>query len=199
VREDICQLSPPQKRYQQRQGALRILVLGGSQGAVALNEKLPAALKAVSEQVALCIRHQAGEKNLPAAQHSYQTAGLEAQVVAFIDDMAEAYGWADLVICRSGALTVSELAAAGVASVLVPFPFAVDDHQTKNAKFLVTQGAAELLPQAEISSQLLAAKLVPLLANRSRLLAMAEAARDLAMPQATKQLIDLCLKEIQHG
>lgn len=199
VRRSICELPAPEARYAERDSVVRVLVLGGSQGAVALNEKLPASLKALAEDVELDIRHQAGGKNMTPAQQSYSHAGLNAEVIPFIDDMAAAYGWADLVICRSGALTVSELAAAGVASVLVPYPFAVDDHQTRNAAYLVDAGAALLLPQQDMAPEKVRKSLTPLLKDRQQLLSMAKAARQLARTDATEQLVNQCLKEIQRG
>ncbi|MFO7604085.1 MAG: undecaprenyldiphospho-muramoylpentapeptide beta-N-acetylglucosaminyltransferase, partial [Gammaproteobacteria bacterium] len=131
VRDSISRLAPPEQRYAQRQDALRILILGGSQGALILNQIVPAALARVGAQPPLQIWHQCGERHLQATLETYADAGVHARVAAFIDDMAEAYAWADLVICRAGALTIAELAAAGVAAVLIPFPHAVDDHQTK--------------------------------------------------------------------
>lgn len=199
VRQSICELPEPASRMQDRQGPVRILILGGSQGAVALNEKLPGLLSGLSQQVALTIRHQAGGKNLEAAQQAYAARQLDVDIVSFIDDMSEAYAWADLVICRAGALTVSELAAAGVASILVPFPFAVDDHQTHNAQFLVGQGAALLIPQSLLTDATLQERVLPLLKQREKLLAMAVAARQAAQPEATELLINYCLKEVQHG
>lgn len=199
VRRSICELPDPEQRMQDREGAVRVLVLGGSQGAVALNEKLPGLLQGLAREVPLDIRHQAGGKNLAAAQQAYASVGLDADIEPFIDDMSEAYGWADLVICRAGALTVSELAAAGVASVLVPFPFAVDDHQTHNAQFLVQQGAALLIPQASLTDATVQERVLPLIKQRDALLAMAKAARQSAQPEATALLINHCLKEVQHG
>src|SRR5690606_18255599 len=116
---------------------LRVLVLGGSQGAQALNAALPDVLHRLGPQRALTVRHQAGERHLQAARAAYRDAGVEAEVVPFVQDMAEAYAWADLAICRAGALTLAELAAAGVPAILVPFPHAVDDHQTMNAQAMV--------------------------------------------------------------
>ena len=142
VRAEISALPSPEQRYGERDGALRILCLGGSLGAKALNELLPQALSLLDSDQRPIVRHQAGKAHLAAAKMSYQQAGLDAEVVVpFIADMAQAYGWADLVICRAGALTVAELACAGVAAILVPFPFAVDDHQTANARWLVEAGA----------------------------------------------------------
>lgn len=193
VRSEISALPVPVMRYAGHEGVLRVLVLGGSQGAVALNALVPEALAILLQTHALDIRHQAGKKNLEKATAKYRELGVEAQVLPFIDDMAAMYGWADLVICRSGALTVSEIAAAGVASVLIPYPYAVDDHQTANGKFLSEAGAARLFRQQDLTAEKLAAELTPLLA-RETLLQMATAARTLAKPEATDTVALACLR-----
>jgi UDP-N-acetylglucosamine--N-acetylmuramyl-(pentapeptide) pyrophosphoryl-undecaprenol N-acetylglucosamine transferase len=144
--------------------------------------------------VSIEARHQAGERWLEAARANYAGAGVRATVVPFIDDMAQAYAWADLVICRAGALTVSELAAAGVGAILVPFPAAVDDHQSANAAYLVREGAAVLIADRELSVERLAAELGRLCAGRGKLLAMAERARLLARPRAAEELAQACLR-----
>ncbi len=190
VRADIAALPEPLVRYAQRAGRLNVLVVGGSLGAQALNEALPKALAMLAEQERPNVLHQTGTKNFETVQKLYAAAGVSADVRAFLHDMADQYARADLVICRAGALTVAELAAAGVASVLVPFPFAVDDHQTFNAHFLSEQGAALLLPQKELSAETLAQLLRGL--DRARLLAMAQAARALAKPDATQQVAQVC-------
>lgn len=193
VRHEIAALAAPALRYAEHQGALRILVLGGSQGAVALNEMVPEALAALLKTQDLIIRHQAGKKNLDKAEQKYHALGVSAEVLPFIDDMAAMYAWADLVVCRSGALTVSEIAAAGVASVLIPYPHAVDDHQTKNGKFLSDAGAARLFRQQDLTAASLAMELQPLL-QREKLLQMASAARALAKPEATDAVVMACLR-----
>jgi UDP-N-acetylglucosamine--N-acetylmuramyl-(pentapeptide) pyrophosphoryl-undecaprenol N-acetylglucosamine transferase len=175
-----------------RTGAIRILVTGGSQGAQALNRIVPAALSLLPPELAVAARHQAGKGRMDETAESYREAKLEADVTEFIDDMAGAYGWADIVICRSGALTVSELAAAGVAAVLVPFPYAVDDHQTRNAQFLAEAGAAILMPESGLSAQTLAAALSSLLADRGKLMIMAEKARSVSIPDAADRVAALC-------
>ncbi len=193
VRREIASLAPPRERLAGRGGAVRVLVIGGSQGAVRLNTVVPYALA----RAAACrfqVRHQAGERWLEACRQSYADAGVAADVQPFIGEMAAAYAWADLVICRAGALTVSELAAAGIGAVLVPFPAAVDDHQTHNARLLVRQGAAVLMPERELTAERLAAELERLCAERGRLVDMAERARSLARPEATEQLAECCLK-----
>jgi UDP-N-acetylglucosamine--N-acetylmuramyl-(pentapeptide) pyrophosphoryl-undecaprenol N-acetylglucosamine transferase len=191
VRESIAQLPLPGLRFATRRDALQLLVLGGSLGAQALNEVVPLALKLVPEDRRPQVTHQSGAKHLDALRHSYQEAGISAQAVPFIDDIAAQYAQADLVICRAGALTVSELAAAGVASILVPFPPAVDDHQTHNARFLVDAGAALLVQQRELSPRRLADLMLSL--TRERLLEMANRARALAKPGAAAAVADVCM------
>jgi UDP-N-acetylglucosamine--N-acetylmuramyl-(pentapeptide) pyrophosphoryl-undecaprenol N-acetylglucosamine transferase len=139
------------------------------------------------------VRHQAGARWIEGAQKSYAAAGVQGDVTAFIDDMSAAYQWADLVICRSGALTVSELAAVGVGAVLVPFPAAVDDHQTHNARYLVNEGAAVLIADRDLTADRLVAELQALCVGREKLLAMAERARLLARPQSAEELAEACL------
>lgn len=189
VRPEIARIAPPAERFAERSGALRLLVIGGSLGAQALNEMVPKgmALLAASDQPQIV--HQAGEKHIEGLKANYAAVGVQAHCVPFIEDMAGAYEWADLVICRAGALTVAELAATGVASILVPFPHAVDDHQTGNAKFLVHAGGAFLLPQDELTPESIA-----LIRNYSRgqLLEMAEKARSLAKPDATEEVATIC-------
>src|SRR4029077_20233499 len=154
VRHEIAAMAPPQDRFRGRSGPMRILVVGGSLGAQALNESVPKALALLSTPVAMV--HQSGEKHLQVLKKNYSDAGVQGELVSFIDDMARRYAEADLVICRAGAVTVSELSAGGLASVMVPFPFAVDDHQTANARFLSDKGAALLVPQTELTPQKLA-------------------------------------------
>ena len=174
---------PMQERPRQ---PLRILVFGGSLGAQALNEQVPTALMGLS--TALSVWHQTGEKHIDSMQQAYQDAEFEVKLTAFIDDMAAAYQWADLVICRAGALTVSEIAQAGVASVLVPFPHAVDDHQTRNGQYLVEQGAAVLLQQTELEQ--LSIKLQEMIADSQRLQQMAHAAKQCAKPDAVEKIVE---------
>lgn len=194
VRDSIAQADEPVQRMAGRSQTLRLLVLGGSQGARALNEVLPATIAILSAEVRTEVRHQSGAVELEATRDAYAAQDIEAGVSAFIDDMAEAYCWADLVVCRSGAMTVTELSAAGVASVLVPFPFAVDDHQTANARALESVGAALLVPQSELTSGHLAALLTQLGKSRARLVEMAESARRLAMPDAAAAVGRCCLE-----
>lgn len=192
VRVDIAALPEPQARYTARNGKFNVLVVGGSLGAQALNEALPKALAMMSEQERPNVIHQTGKKHFESVQQLYKQAGVKADIRAFLDDMANQYAQADLVICRAGALTIAELAAAGVASVLIPFPFAVDDHQTYNARFLSEHGAALLLPQKELNAEKLAQLLREL--TREKLLAMAQAARSLAKRDATQQVAKVCME-----
>lgn len=191
VRADIAALPEPKVRFAGRGGKLNVLVVGGSLGAQALNEALPKALAMMGEAERPNVLHQTGKKHFETVQKLYAQAGVNADIRAFLDDMADQYAKADVVICRAGALTIAELAAAGVASVLIPFPFAVDDHQTYNARFLSDKNAALLLPQKELSAEKLAQLLREL--TREKLLAMAQVARSLAKPDATQQVAQVCI------
>ncbi len=191
VRADIAALAAPAERFAGRGGPLRLLVVGGSLGAQALNTVLPEALALIPAPQRPQVVHQAGEKHLEALRAGYAAAGVQGELVAFIEDMARRYAESDLVICRAGAITVAELAAGGVPSVLVPFPHAVDDHQTANAKFLAERGAAILLPQSELSAARLAALIGSL--DRARLLEMAAKARALGRPQAARLVAERCM------
>lgn len=197
VRSDIAALAAPAVRFAGREGRLRLLVVGGSLGALALNEMIPQALAAILEEQRPEVHHQCGKRHYDVTIAAYEKAGVKGEVMSFIDDMAAQYAWADLVICRAGALTVSELALAGVASILVPYPYAVDDHQTANGGFLVEQGAAQLVQQRELSAESLAEMLNGFcgdrVAGRKQLLAMAENARRLATPEATAEVAAACL------
>jgi UDP-N-acetylglucosamine--N-acetylmuramyl-(pentapeptide) pyrophosphoryl-undecaprenol N-acetylglucosamine transferase len=194
VRRDISAVRPPVERFADRSGPVRILVIGGSQGAARLNAVVPFALARLATSISFDVRHQAGERWIEAGRQSYAKAGVRADVRPFIEDMAEAYGWADLVICRSGALTVSELAAVGVGAILVPFPAAVDDHQTHNAQYLVREGAAVLIHDRELTADRLGDELQKLCGGRGKLLAMAERARLLAKPRAAEELAAACIE-----
>ncbi|MFT6635378.1 undecaprenyldiphospho-muramoylpentapeptide beta-N-acetylglucosaminyltransferase [Alcanivorax sp.] len=196
VRPEITALDEPARRYAQHQGGLRVLVLGGSQGALVLNQDLPELLLAVLGRD-IQVRHQCGAGRTAEAAPIYQALGLEAQVSEFIDDMAEAYGWADLVICRAGALTVAEVAAAGVAAMFVPLPSAVDDHQTLNARWLSERGAALLLPQRDLGAASLAGTLKPV-AERGLLAQIAERSREQAMADSAERAATLC-EEVANG
>ena len=198
VRGAIAAIQAPAERLAGRTGRPRLLVLGGSLGAKALNETVPAALALIPESDRPLVRHQTGEQTQKIARSAYAAAGVEADVVPFIRDMAEAYAWADLVVCRAGALTVSELAAAGLASILVPYPHAVDNHQEGNARYLANAGAALLVIQRDLTPEWLAARLNELLPDRARLLAMGERARGLAHPDAVERIAAACWEVAQR-
>ncbi|MEO5342152.1 MAG: undecaprenyldiphospho-muramoylpentapeptide beta-N-acetylglucosaminyltransferase [Gammaproteobacteria bacterium SHHR-1] len=194
VRREIAELAAPEQRYGLRQGPARLLIIGGSLGAKALNEQTPLALAglSLSPTSALEVRHQSGRNQAESTAAAYRGLGIEAQVSEFIEDMAEAYAWCDLILCRAGALTVSELAAAGVPAILVPYPHAVDDHQTRNAAYLADAGAARLLPQEQMTPASLAGLLGELLTDRAGLLQMARQARALGQADATERVADIC-------
>lgn len=193
VRADILALPAPAQRLADRTGRARLLVLGGSGGALTINTLVPAALARLDEAQRPEVRHQAG-RTLEAARAAYREQGVDADVTPYIDDMAAAYAWADLVVCRSGALTVAELAAAGLGALLIPYPYAVDDHQRVNGEYLTARGAAELIPQAELDAGRLAARLSELCGDRGQLRRMAAAARGAAWPRATAEIADACLE-----
>lgn len=193
VREDIANIPLPEARLSPRKGRLRLLVIGGSQGSMFLNDIVPRAVATMPSAVWPEIRHQAGKGHLDATQQKYRSKDINAEVTTFIDDMAEAYAWADIAVCRAGAMTVAELAAAGLPSILVPFPQAVDDHQTRNARFLADNGAAILANQAILSPEALGDWLSELSVDRRRLLRMAQSARALARLDATRLVVKECL------
>jgi UDP-N-acetylglucosamine--N-acetylmuramyl-(pentapeptide) pyrophosphoryl-undecaprenol N-acetylglucosamine transferase len=192
VRAPIAALPDPESRLAGRQGPLQVLVVGGSLGAQALNECVPRALALLPTETRPRVIHQAGERHLADLRANYAAAGVEGDLRAFIDDMARCYGEADLVICRAGATTVAELAAAGLPAILVPYPHAIDDHQTANARRLAKAGAAELVPQAQFDPPRLAQLLSGL--GRERLLEMARRARMLGHPDATRAVADQCVE-----
>lgn len=193
VRKSIASLSSPMERFSSRVDSKNLLVLGGSLGALKLNQLLPAALQLMSTENRPEVWHQTGRNHEQTTKDIYREHQVDARVEAFIDDMAAAYHWADLVVCRAGALTVSELAAAGVASVLVPFPFAIDDHQTKNALWLVENDAAILRQQNELTAQTLADLLTTLFGDKRRLQQLANNAHKLSLPEAANQVAERCL------
>ncbi|MBC7786817.1 MAG: undecaprenyldiphospho-muramoylpentapeptide beta-N-acetylglucosaminyltransferase [Methylophilaceae bacterium] len=192
VRADITALENPETRFKGRIGSMRLLVVGGSLGAQALNDVVPKALALMVEAQRPQVIHQAGEKHIATLRANYQMAGVNAEAKAFINDMAAMYAWADLVICRAGALTVAELSTAGVASVLVPFPFAVDDHQTTNAAYLADAGAALLVQQSELTATVLYEILQDL--SREQCREMAIKARILGKPEATNTVANICME-----
>lgn len=195
VREDISAVQPPALRYGARQGPLRLLVLGGSQGSLALNQAVPAALAKLPATQRPIIRHQSGELTYGTALAAYAEQNLEVELTPFIDDMAAAYSWADLVVCRSGALTVAEICAVGLPALFVPYPGAVDDHQTANARPLADAGAAVIVDESMLSAEVLALTLRDWLTTRAELQAKAEQARGLAKPNALMRITELCLEQ----
>ena len=192
VRADIAALSNPEVRFNGRTGPLRLLVVGGSLGAKALNDAVPKTLALMPVNQCPMVIHQAGEKHIDALNTNYKAAGVTAETKAFIHDMATMYEWADLVICRAGALTIAELSAAGVASILVPFPFAVDDHQTSNAAYLADCGAAILVQQRDLTEVSLLKVLHTL--TREKCAQMAILARALGKPEATNTVANICME-----
>jgi UDP-N-acetylglucosamine--N-acetylmuramyl-(pentapeptide) pyrophosphoryl-undecaprenol N-acetylglucosamine transferase len=195
VREELF-LETPRDTLKGRRP--RLLILGGSLGAEPLNKLLPEALREVAAEIRPEVVHQSGKNHDEITTDRYQAAGVQAHVAPFIKDMAGAYAWADLVVCRAGALTISELAAAGLPSMLVPLPHAIDDHQTRNADYLAREGAAFLLPQATTGAAELAERLTEVLMHPERLIYMASTARRLSKPDATRTVVDICL-EVARG
>jgi len=198
VRQSICNLEAPEKRFSDHHGAIRLLVIGGSRGAAIFNQLLPEALLLLSEKMLLNVRHQTGKNNRGVVLERYSERQLindqlTLSIEEFITDMDEAYQWADLVLCRSGALTVSELAAVGLGAIFVPYPYAVDDHQTANANYLVSAGAAEIIPQTELSAEKLADTIVKF-SNREQCQQIAIKARQQGKPEATRAVADFCIR-----
>ena len=199
VRADIAALPPPEVRFANRDSRSRLLIFGGSQGAQRLNSVVPQALASLSTENRPLIRHQTGERGLEAARAAYAQAQIEAEVLPFIDDMAEAYAWADLAVCRAGAMTVTELQAAGLGAILVPLPVATDDHQTQNAGVLVRSGAARVIQERDLDPERLGETIGELIGNRGRLLKMAEGARGSRIIDAAARLADLCTAAGAHA
>lgn len=191
VRESIELLDSPEIRLSGRAGAIRILVLGGSLGAKSLNTVLPKAFSLIDTEIE--IKHQCGVRHIDDCQQNYAAADVTATITAFIDDMGTAYAWADLVICRAGALTIAEVSAAGVASLLVPYPYAVDDHQTRNAFALLNSGAAKIIQESSLTVESLAAEINELISSRNLLETMANNARTQAKFGTAKHIADICL------
>lgn len=192
VRLDLLGLRSPSERFKTREKPRRLLVLGGSRGAVALNRICSEAIQKIPVEERPEIWHQTGVEHLQMTQDCYQRSGVRARIEPFIEDMASAYSWADLVLCRSGALTIAELAAVGLGSILVPYPHAVDDHQTQNGRFLEKAGAARLIPQSRLTAERLADILLNVLTHPSRLLEMANAAHRLAHRSALDEVQAQC-------
>jgi len=193
VREEIAAVAAPAERYANRQGSLRLLILGGSQGSLALNRSVPAALSLLDAEVRPVVRHQCGERTLDIATRAYADHEVEVELLPYIDDMAEVYRWADLVVCRAGALTVAELCAVGLPALFVPYPAAVDDHQTANAGAMAAAGAAAIVQERDLTPELLAELLRDWLQSRATLMQRAEQARALAKPDALRRIAELCL------
>ncbi len=193
VRSDIAALPDPAARFAGRGSRACLLVFGGSQGAQRLNVMVPQALSLLDPSKRPEVRHQAGARGIDAARAAYLEFGVEAQVLPFIEDMAAAYAWADLALCRAGAMTIAELQAAGLGALMVPFPGAVDDHQTRNAEAMVRAGAGRILQERDMTPDSLSAGIAELTLDRPRMLKMAEAARSLRNIDAAARLADLCL------
>ena len=198
IRKEISDVANPEERMAKHDGNIRLLIIGGSLGAQALNENVPQALSELSNELQANVWHQTGKNKLDATVKTYKKLNVKAEVTEFIEDMAEAYEWADLVICRAGALTISELANAGVAAILVPYPHAVDDHQTANAAYLTNVDAAILIPQEQLIPKLKESITELLQAGRKKLIEMAKAARELSKPNATQDVAEVCLG-VSHG
>ena len=199
VRFDIANLPSPEVRFAGRTGKARVLIVGGSRGALAINQILPEALKEMDEAIRPEVLHQTGKIHWQDTLELYDAQGLNTQseqikVVDFIESMASAYEWADFVICRAGALTISELTSAGLGSLLIPFPFAIDDHQTANGQLLVSQGAAVMVQQSELSAERLAEKLIGICGDAEKRLDMALRARELAKNSAAGDVARICME-----
>ena len=192
VRLEIAEILPPESRLQGRVSPLRLLVIGGSLGAHAINELLPKALARLPADQRPLVRHQAGDKHADTTRLAYETAGVSAEVTPFIAEMGQAYGWADIVLCRAGALTIAELCAAGLGAILIPYPYAVDDHQTANANYLVKNDAALLIQQAVLTEDGLAEIIQQLSQSPARRMAMAHAAYQLRKVDATTKVLEIC-------
>tara|TARA_R110002096_G_scaffold282214_10_gene476234 strand:- start:76 stop:1170 length:1095 start_codon:yes stop_codon:yes gene_type:complete len=193
VRSKLLNIESPEKRLSGRGVTKRLLIIGGSQGADSLNRFVPAALAIISSSIRVEVWHQTGAKRQEATFESYQKSGLQVKLDEFIDDIDEAYAWADLIVCRSGAITLAEIAAVGLGSVLVPYPYAVDDHQTANARSYVEAGASQLISESEMSSEKLAEILLALLTSSEKLIGMASAAKNLSQGNASKRVADECM------
>ncbi len=194
VRKEISALPDPVKRFAGRVGKLKLLVLGGSLGAAALNTIVPSAIALIDPANRPEVWHQTGRKNLEQAEQVYREQGVEARIVPFIEDMSSAYAWADFIICRAGALTVAEISAVGIGALYVPFPHAIDDHQTKNAEWIVANKAGFIIQQKELTAEKLKNHLERLSENREELLTMAKNARALGVSNASQVVAQQCLE-----
>jgi UDP-N-acetylglucosamine--N-acetylmuramyl-(pentapeptide) pyrophosphoryl-undecaprenol N-acetylglucosamine transferase len=199
IRTEIANLPAPEVRMQQREiHFINLLVLGGSQGALAINQVLPNALMLLPPDEKPAIWHQTGKRNFQDTESAYQMGGLSVRLDMFIEDMAQAYAWADLIVCRAGASTVTELMGSGVASILIPYPHSVDHHQLINAEYLEKAGAAMVIPQRELTATHLADILQSIMKDRKKLLAMGEAARNLYKANAAEKVADVCFKAVER-
>lgn len=195
VRKELLCIDAPQERSKNRlDDSLRVLVLGGSLGARTLNETMPNAISLLKDKVSLQVKHQTGSQHLAATQDIYQSLAVSAELFAYIDDVQTVYAWADIVLCRAGAMTVAEISAVGIASILVPYPYAVDDHQTANAMYLSDAGAAILIHEKELSGQKLASLLQGFARKKSSLYAMAKLCLSLSKPMATEHVVEFCMR-----
>jgi len=199
VRADIAALAVPAQRFAERESRARLLIFGGSQGAQRLNAVLPQAIAKLKPQDRPQVLHQSGERGLEATRAAYLEAKVEAEVLPFIDDMAKTYAWADLAVCRAGAMTVAELQAAGLGAIFVPLPIATDDHQTKNATVMVGVGAARIIQERDLTPDTLSAIIAELIADRATMLKMAESARAARITDAASRLADLCIAAGAHA
>jgi UDP-N-acetylglucosamine--N-acetylmuramyl-(pentapeptide) pyrophosphoryl-undecaprenol N-acetylglucosamine transferase len=199
VRADIAALAPPAQRFSGREARARLLIFGGSQGAQRLNAVLPQALARLGSERRPQVLHQTGESGLESTRAAYVAAQIEAQVVPFIDDMAKTYAWADLAVCRAGAMTVAELQAAGLGAIFVPLGTATDDHQSKNAAHMVEAGAGRIIQERDLNPERLSSIIAELVADRAQMLKMAEAARGARITDAAARLADLCIAAGAHA
>ena len=197
VRDEIINMPEPETRLANRDSSsLKILVLGGSLGAKRINEVVPETLAMLNNNYQFEVKHQCGERHLSNTEAAYKKYNINIEVTPFIDDMANAYGWADIVICRAGALTIAEITACGIGSILIPFPYAVDDHQTENAKYLSTEGAAILIQEAKLNAGKLKEYLLKFCQASEQLMQMAVKARSLSKPRATEDVARLCMEAV---
>jgi len=196
VRQDITLLDPPNIRLKDRKGPIKILVIGGSQGSLILNNSLPKVFNDLASSAKLEVLHQAGEKTLSEAQKGYEDVPVGLYLVEFIDDMADAYNWADIVICRSGAMTVTELMTVGLPAILIPFSLAIDDHQTANANVMKKIGAAEIIHEKELKNGKLTLLLRNWIEDRSKLQQRACLAASMSKPNATNEIVKSCLNYV---
>ena len=192
VREELISFAPPSERLKNRTKPMHLLVFGGSLGAQAINELLPKAIAKLPAELRPAIKHQSGEKQFPDTAKAYLTSGVTAEVMPFIHEMDKAYAWADMVLCRAGALTVAELCATGLGAILIPYPHAVDDHQTANASFMVGQQAAIMVQQSVLTEEKLTALLMELILSVEKRLDMAQAAYQLRRADATERILNIC-------